>query len=661
MNLSPLPKLAFLGNNGRPLVGGKLFSYAAGSSTPQATYTDASGGQQNTNPIVLDFRGEANVWLDPDLPYKLILSPANDTDPPTHPIWTVDDIPGTMELTQTQFDALLALSPPYKRNPAEIAASVTPTYPLYFPRNGVNVLRYGAVGDGTTVDDTAIANALLTGQPVYLPAGTYLLNSAMSPIASQLIYGDGMGTTVVKFKNTAAQLNGFSIAVSNVTFRDLTIQCDVNSQTYCAAATLSGTVDNLTFEDVSFIGTTTKLNNWGVYVNGCALTGFYMRRCRFQLLDLPWFKPNSDNSSQSRMAFTDCYAYNCTDVFELNNGLSSGAMTDITVANCHFDTISQFAVGLALAGRVSITGCHFTNCEIDPVHIEAASYDVTISGNTFQKCNTTAGPGYGAVYIIDGSTGVTVTGNTFDLTQNSGGIPQGVYVAPGGGDAPSAVVISGNIFKCKAGANYAIVAANMVTASSGVATTAGVIISDNWFTNPDPASKATSFINAPNSVISGSGNSFFNPGTLVTVDTNSYGSLDASKISGNVSSLAFLTGQVAGQSGICFNGFSITRAYTSDVAATPQTMFPAGSIFDLTVAVKFVQNGNSQAFVTTIKLDWDGTTLTKGTAKKVEAAATLAPTAAQWTQAAGSILAASTGGATYLGTVRIDATGMYFP
>jgi hypothetical protein len=92
MNLSPLPIQKFFGNNGRPLAGGLLFTYEAGTSDKVATYTDASGSSQNTNPIVLDFRGECRIWLDPQQSYKFILSPPGDTDPPTRPIWTVDDI-----------------------------------------------------------------------------------------------------------------------------------------------------------------------------------------------------------------------------------------------------------------------------------------------------------------------------------------------------------------------------------------------------------------------------------------------------------------------------------------------------------------------------------------------------------------------------------------
>ncbi len=84
--LSPPPKLQFFDANGVPLVGGKLYSYAAGTTTPLATYTSASETTFNTNPIILNSRGEAEVWLGSPL-YKFKLTTAADVE-----IWTVDNI-----------------------------------------------------------------------------------------------------------------------------------------------------------------------------------------------------------------------------------------------------------------------------------------------------------------------------------------------------------------------------------------------------------------------------------------------------------------------------------------------------------------------------------------------------------------------------------------
>ena len=79
-------------NNGNLLAGGQLYTYSAGTMTKLATYTDATGATPNTNPIILNSRGECGLWLTPGIPYKLILSPAGDTDPPSNPIWSVDNV-----------------------------------------------------------------------------------------------------------------------------------------------------------------------------------------------------------------------------------------------------------------------------------------------------------------------------------------------------------------------------------------------------------------------------------------------------------------------------------------------------------------------------------------------------------------------------------------
>ena len=84
--LTPSPKVQFFDANGEPLVGGKLYTYAAGTSLPLATYTDSTGNTANANPVILDSRGEANVWLGPSR-YKWALYTSTDTL-----IWTVDGI-----------------------------------------------------------------------------------------------------------------------------------------------------------------------------------------------------------------------------------------------------------------------------------------------------------------------------------------------------------------------------------------------------------------------------------------------------------------------------------------------------------------------------------------------------------------------------------------
>ena len=84
-SLSPPPKLQFFGTDGLPLVGGKLYTYAAGTTTPLATFTDHTQATQNTNPIILDSAGQAGVWLADTTTYKYVL-----TDPDDVTLFTVD-------------------------------------------------------------------------------------------------------------------------------------------------------------------------------------------------------------------------------------------------------------------------------------------------------------------------------------------------------------------------------------------------------------------------------------------------------------------------------------------------------------------------------------------------------------------------------------------
>lgn len=83
--LTPLPVLRFFDADGLPLAFGKLYSYAAGTTTPQPTYTNVAGTVPNANPIILDANGECVCWLDDTLSYKLNLTDANGVQQPNFP------------------------------------------------------------------------------------------------------------------------------------------------------------------------------------------------------------------------------------------------------------------------------------------------------------------------------------------------------------------------------------------------------------------------------------------------------------------------------------------------------------------------------------------------------------------------------------------------
>ena len=98
--LSPTAKQRFFTSAGAPLVGGKLYSYSAGTTTPLATYTDATESTANANPIILDANGECDLWLGSGA-YKLVLKDSSDVTQ-----WTVDNINQASENTRSSPDLM---------------------------------------------------------------------------------------------------------------------------------------------------------------------------------------------------------------------------------------------------------------------------------------------------------------------------------------------------------------------------------------------------------------------------------------------------------------------------------------------------------------------------------------------------------------------------
>ena len=175
--LSPSAKMAFIDAAGEPLVAGKLYTYVAGTTTLQATYTDSSGAQANTNPIILDSRGEANVWLGGAV-YKFVLKDADDAL-----IWSVDNI----SAPTSAVSPVLSGSVTIDSNTTTPALKITQTGvgPVMRVQDSTDpdvtpfiIDTVGNVGIGTATPASALDVAspgVITGAWAYLPSGTTTL------------------------------------------------------------------------------------------------------------------------------------------------------------------------------------------------------------------------------------------------------------------------------------------------------------------------------------------------------------------------------------------------------------------------------------------------------------------------------------------------------
>jgi hypothetical protein len=213
--ISPQPKLQFLDNNGVPLSGGKVYTYAAGTTTPLTTYTDYTGNTANSNPVILDSRGECSIWLGTSS-YKFKLTTSTDVE-----VWTVDNI---SVLTSSANITFVESG----------TGAVTETVQDKLRLGYVYPEDFGAAGNGTTNDTTALQNAINTGRDVYLAAGkTYLHTTALSvttnyqwlggpgilktsgAINSVNVGGSSIGVKLSLNFNSPGQTTGYAIYISS--------------------------------------------------------------------------------------------------------------------------------------------------------------------------------------------------------------------------------------------------------------------------------------------------------------------------------------------------------------------------------------------------------------------------------------------------------------
>lgn len=110
--LLPWVSNLFTTETGEPADAYQVFFYTAGTTTKQDTFSDSDLTTPNPNPIVLDANGQPadQIYLSPT-GYKVVLATPTDTDPPTSPVKTWDNVTdqgyifsqlyGTLQVTET--------------------------------------------------------------------------------------------------------------------------------------------------------------------------------------------------------------------------------------------------------------------------------------------------------------------------------------------------------------------------------------------------------------------------------------------------------------------------------------------------------------------------------------------------------------------------------
>lgn len=166
----------FFNNTGVILSGGQIGTYQAGSTTPQATYSDNGGITLRANPIILNSAGRipdsGEVWVPISTPLKLVLSDSN-----SNLITTLDNLQNIGDPTTPgnsgSFTATLT----------GMTGTVTGTINWTFAVNQVFMYAASAItgtSNSTGMTMTGVPSNLLPTINTLVPCGQVVNNSAFS-------------------------------------------------------------------------------------------------------------------------------------------------------------------------------------------------------------------------------------------------------------------------------------------------------------------------------------------------------------------------------------------------------------------------------------------------------------------------------------------------
>lgn len=174
----------FFSNIGQPLAGGLLYTYAAGTTAPAATYTSSAGNIANTNPIVLDAYGRVpnEIWLTVGSAYKFVLQDSSAVQ-----IGTWDNISGTVgsQNVVTSFSGGSTGLTPATATIGAIVLSGT----LNVSNGGLGLSTVGVAGQFLRSNGVGLSYSNL---PIYNEIGSYAFAySATSYAANTSVAGSG--------------------------------------------------------------------------------------------------------------------------------------------------------------------------------------------------------------------------------------------------------------------------------------------------------------------------------------------------------------------------------------------------------------------------------------------------------------------------------------
>jgi hypothetical protein len=465
----------FFDNNGNPLSGGKLYSYQAGTTTPQATYTTNAGNTAHANPIILDSAGRVpsggEIWLTDALIYKFVVASSTDVL-----VGTYDYISGNgsgilSSLAASGGSGLIGF--------LQAGTGATTRTVQSKLRDFVSVKDYGAVGNGVADDTAAILAALAANadSAVWFPSGTYLVSAVIENTTSCSMYG--YGQAIIKLADGVNLGSDYQDRVvwihdcEDVVIDGMTIDENKRGGTFATGSLLLTRCDRA------------KVTNNLIYDNdgmGITCGGEFgsAGECDIVLIDRNIVYPLTAGTSGTNKS---------------QEGIKTAENRRVTITNNYMRTF--YDDGISLNGRYFADPTGYNNGDRDIVIannvIEAWSRaividgwceNVVISGNTCRKMNL-APISFGQPLILitnvisssiatSYARNVSIVGNVCEVNTDYSTEVSGIGVNCGVG-----IVISGNSIRKDGAAAPTKPGIDIAPTAPAVKTLIGVKIADN--------------------------------------------------------------------------------------------------------------------------------------------------------------------------------------
>lgn len=417
----PLAKF-FQPNTNLPLSGGKVYTYQAGTSTPQVTYSDYAGTIPNTNPVILDANGQASIYLGTGLSYKINVLDASNVQLPDYPIDNISGNDPTLRADLASTNPALGASLVGFIQP--LSGAIASTVYRELTQKIVNVFDFmtsAQVADvktrAYTLDVTAACNsALAVSKCVYFPAGSYKITSALTLNASDIqILGDGIGQTILKASGNYTSLLSIGASSSDINVNSLSIDTSGTTTECVNIAVLSGGA-NIRFSNVAVSG---DLTGDLIYSNGQNL---FFSNCSFYT-----------KSGSTWGLNLDCYNQNTTIIggsitgtgqgIRITNALTPGSnrVEGTKIIGLWSTCTGATSIEINNSFVTQIIGCTLDQAATYGIHVLGGADAVTIDGGYVGLANTganniwfeaTAGSGHyigSGLNIYGGNTGIVIS------------------------------------------------------------------------------------------------------------------------------------------------------------------------------------------------------------------------------------------------------------